>query len=254
MGGGSVRPGPQAIALTATGTGYAYRISGGVTCGRRKFIDLVVTGQFTPAADGSFSATGRVRSPGLIRRRSLTGSYQLTGTMTGPTSASGNITTTARLKRGGKRLKCHVDRGEWSARAQAQLRGTHVAGPLAGPLFGTTSQHQGLFSYPVVLHPWKRGQVYMVWEAGTRCTRGVRLFPFVNVTPAMRPNAQGQFHVRERFSVQYADGLTRFTETSTGQLLSDGAAGFVRLRETRLRQGRVLTRCDSGTVGWTAVP
>src|SRR5690242_7746073 len=185
-GGGSTGTGGLLVSLSPVAEDYVYRISTAAACTRKVGLALVMKGRFTPGAGGTFSASGPVRAPLLGRGRHVSGRYRLTGTIASPSNASGSLSASVRFRRFGKRYRCRIDGGAWSVRQPAMPAGSPLTTPLGGPLFGITSQsQQGVLEYSVVVHPWKpAGRIFLVWEAATHCTHGVKVFPFVEFTPS----------------------------------------------------------------------
>jgi hypothetical protein len=92
------------------------------------------------------------------------------------------------------------------------------------------------------------------WNAIARCGRGPRE-RLVNFTPATRIGTAGGFLRKERFTVRYTDAVVRYRVRFGGRFLADGASGRLRMRAAVMdRRRRVLTRCDTGTRNWHALP
>jgi hypothetical protein len=254
LGGGSV--GTEALTASFSNVApgeWAFRLNTTATCPGHIRPGLVLSGRFALGSDGPFSYTGKVKAPQLASNAHLHGRFKLMGTMTTGATATGTVSGRITLRYRKSSGKCRLFGGQWAVRAVGHPAGSPLTAPLSAPLFGTTSS-QARPAYSVVVHPLKGRKVFVVWMTDVSCSRPARPFPFGNFTPALKVDARGRFQVHERFSVRFVDGVTRFRADTAGQLLSDGAVGTIRLRETLYKFGRTINHCDSPRLTWTAVP
>ena len=188
------------------------------------------------AADGTFSVdTGR----GNPRRET---EIAMSGQVVGPV-ASGTVQATVTIRRRGRVVeKCDSGVREWNARAAGA-----VAAP-AGAFYGLTSQ-----TSPLVLSVAGSRVRVAAFEYGASCRRSG--FEWENITPGGRLAADGTFSLRERFSRTFAEGRERFRVKVDGQVTATGATGTLSVTTVlRSRAGRVIDRCNTGRLAFTALP
>jgi hypothetical protein len=244
------------VAIVVDDTIVSFRVDGGATCPGHDQQQIVLAGQSQQLGDGSFAATSVPIGVGTAGE-SLTGHFTITGRVTDH-GIDGTIETTVKRTKHGHTAACQV-RGlnaPYTTRNAPAPAGAPSAGPLAQPLFGTTKEDMGNAFGSVAVFPWKpAGRIYMVWVVRGRCSRGFHADPFINLTPPMRLGPQGAFARHERFTLRLLDANVHVRADTTGTLLTDGAQGVVRLRQTvSSLHGRRLGRCDTGRVAWSAVP
>jgi hypothetical protein len=192
--------------------------------------------QIGPAADGTFSVdVGR----GTPRRET---EIEMSGQIVGPV-ASGTVRATVTIRRGGRVVdRCDSGVREWNARAAGA-----VAAP-AGAFYGLTSQ-----TFPLVLSVAGSRVRVAAFEYGAQCRRSD--FEWENITPGGRLAADGTFSLRERFSRTFAEGRERFRVKVDGQVTATGATGTLSVTSVlRSRGGRVIDRCSSGRITFSALP
>jgi hypothetical protein len=130
------------------------------------------------------------------------------------------------------------------------------AKPAARAFLGGTSAF-ALFdgiAAPVMLRVSNNGsKVASQWTIDAKCGKGPSEH-LVNFTPGMRIRPDGSFSRAERFSLRYTDAFVRYRPVFSGHFTSDGASGTLRLRASiyNRRHTKLLTRCDSGVIGWNA--
>lgn len=202
----------------------------------------------TPAADGTFrfAATVRIRTgtPGLRQISRMTVAGRI-----GTTSAFGTATAKVRFRRHG-RIVAHCASGTDNWQARAAVAGTTPAPPRAlGAYYGTTSQSPRAI---VVRVANAERVATAVFEYRMTCRNGV--FISENVTPAGGIAADGTFHLRERFTLPFADGNLRFRVAVDGQFTTNGVSGTLSVRAVFRRRGggRVLDRCATGPTTFAA--
>jgi hypothetical protein len=196
------------------------------------------------AADGTFTFedTERARRPGGVRQVSK---VTVSGQIVGPV-ASGTVRAEVTFRRRGRVVEqCDSGTREWNARAAGS-----VATP-AGAFYGLTNQTGRPF--PVVLSVAGSRVRVAAFEYGARCRRGG--FEWENITPGGRLAADGTFHLRERFTRRWDEGVERYRVQVDGQVTATGATGSLSVT-TVLRSpgGRVIDRCTTGRRTFTALP
>ena len=239
----SVRRANQQLTLIAfrmadDGTGRAtVKVAAG--CGVAK-----TTRDVALAADGTFGlqVTENDRVGGGVRQRS---EIKLTGQMVGPV-ASGTVRARVTFRRRGRVVdRCASGDRAWNARAAGA-----VAAP-AGAFYGLTAQTGRPF--PLVLSVGGARVRAAAFEYGMGCRRGG--YEWENITPGWRLAADGTFSLQERFSRTWREGRERFRVRVDGQVAATGVSGTLSVRSVlRSRSGRVIDRCGTGRIAFTALP
>jgi hypothetical protein len=201
-----------------------------------------------PAAEGSFrfAATVRTRTttPGVrqISRMRVAGRI-------GATSAFGTATAKVRFRRHGRTVaRCASGTDNWQARAA--VAGTAPAPPrVLGAYYGTTSQSPRAMVIRVA-----NAERIATAAFQYRMTCGNREYDSENVTPAGGIAADGTFHLRERFTLRYAEGNERYRVAVDGRFTTAGVSGTLTVRSVLRRRGggRVLDRCTTGPTTFAA--
>jgi hypothetical protein len=256
FGGGAVsRAGDNVVSFVRDVAGrLVFRVDAGAICPGSDVEEIALTGHATPNPDGTFSAAGAIASTGAFGEK-LRGRFSMAGTAA-VQRIDGKLTTTLERTRKRKAASCQVRglNGSFATRAPAAPSGA-TRQSLSAPLYGTSSGAVGDVYGSVLVRPARQaGRIYLVWSSDGRCDHGDAK-PVVDVTPAMRVDTHGAYSRHEQFTESFADSQNSFRADTTGRLLADGASGTVRLRQTvRSSRGKLLRRCDTGTLRWTASP
>jgi hypothetical protein len=256
FGGGTVsRAGNNVVSFVRDdGGNLVFRVDAGAICPGNDVEEIALTGHATPNPDGTFVAAGAIASTGAFGEK-LAGRFSMAGTAS-VQRIDGRLTTTLKRTRKGKTASCQVRglNGSFATRAPATPSGA-TKQTLSAPLYGTSSGAVGDLYGSVVVRPsTQAGRIYLVWSSDGKCDHGDAK-PFVNTTPAMRVDKHGAYSRHEQFTESFADSQVSFRADTTGRLLTDGASGTIRLRQTvRSPRGKLLRRCDTGTLRWTAAP
>jgi hypothetical protein len=212
-------------------------------CGRYGFFSKVVR----PAADGTFRSTDRTRFGNRrVDRMTITGRFD-------GTSASGTLRASVTLRRGsGSVRRCRSPRIPW------QMRMAAPPGPPAPPQAGAT--YHGLTSQrdKVQAHPF----LLRVDDTGTALT--TVFFTFIrdcrrpsyymyNFSPRTKIAPDGTFSIRERSTLRRPGERERFRDQIDGHFTAGGVVGTFRIRSVIRRKGRVIDRCDTGPLTFSAV-
>ena len=237
------------IALQPRGDRMALRFDTTLRCGRQTF---EAVGRTLAPFDGSaFSAHGASRVRGLGLRYA----WELNGVLSGQT-VTGELRIAGVRHRGTRRIRCtrHPSR-RFHARVTTPPTGAPASAHPAAEYLGMSAIRIGGLPGPVVLRTTRDGRkVAARWNAIARCGRGPRE-RLVNFTPATRIGTAGGFLRKERFTVRYSDAVVRYRVRFGGRFNADGAAGRLRMRAVIMdRQRHLLTRCDTGTRSWHALP
>jgi hypothetical protein len=188
------------------------------------------------AADGTFSLDVGRGSP---RRET---EISLSGQIVGPV-ASGTVRAIVSHRRNGRVVeRCDSGDRTWNARAAGA-----VAAP-AGGFYGLTAQ-----TAPLVLSVGDGRVRVAAFEYGMGCRRGG--YDWENITPGGQLAADGTFSLRERFSRTWREGRERFRVRVDGQVAATGVSGTLSVTSVlRSRRGRVIDRCSTGQIAFTAIP
>ena len=211
------------------------------------------TGPVTLNPDGTFAfrRTVRDRLGDGIRR---TARIRMTGRVVG-TAATGTAVARLSFRRHGRvTAKCSSGTRTWQARVAASLGAPAPARPNAG-YYGFTSQQAGRV-WPLVLKVDATGRriTTAAFDYRHRCSSG-KTYELDNVTPGGAIAADGTFHLRERFTLHYAEGNERYRVAIDGRFATDGMTGSLSVRSVlRSRRGRVLDRCTTGQTTFAATP
>jgi hypothetical protein len=194
------------------------------------------------AADGSFAFTATVRDRAPEDRRvHRIARVKVSGNVIG--AVRGTVSATIRLVRRGRTVdRCSSGARAWQARAAA-------AEPVAGPAHPATAYY-GLTAQPARPHALVlrvgSGRVQtLAFQYRLPCTD--RVVETDNVTPGGAIAADGTFHLRERFTVHYANGDERFRVKVDGRFTTGGANGTLSVRSTFGQD-----HCATGAVSWAA--
>jgi hypothetical protein len=235
--GPSIQVAGEAIATCAGGTSVDERlivrtsVSGGVFTGvatRTYRVSSVETRLVRMAASGAVAdgiAHGALRLAVLVRRR------------------------------GRPPVSCDSHNQSWEARAVPVAVGTPGRPAPGAGYYGATTQPGRYLPYPVALKVSASGtQVdFAIYRLRRRCHGAVSDEVANNSPPAaIRPD--GSFSVTQRYSQRFTDSIEEFTFVFAGRFGAGGAGGSLRgssvLRD--LRTHKVIGRCDSGPLAWTA--
>ena len=204
-------------------------------------------------SDGTFAFRKTVRDRiGNGARR--TTRIRMAGLVAGNV-ASGTVSARLSFRRHGRVTgKCSSGTRNWQARVPAPLGAPSPARPNAG-YYGLSSQ-QGGRVWPIVVKVSASGRRVStaVFEYRHRCRSG-NVFDFDNLTPGGPIAADGTFHLRERFTIHYAEGNERYRVAVDGRFQADGLSGTLSVRSVlkSRRSGRVLDRCTTGAhTSWAA--
>lgn len=196
------------------------------------------------AADGTFTlqVTEDARVGSGVRQRS---EITLTGQMVGPV-AGGTVRARVTFRHRGRVVeRCDSGDREWSARAAGAVA------EAAGAFYGLTAQTGR--PLPLVIGVADSRVRVAAFEYRMRCRRGG--YEWENITPGGRLAADGTFSLRERFSRTWREGRERFRVRVDGQVAATGVSGTLSVTSVlRSRGGRVLDRCSTGRVNFTALP
>jgi hypothetical protein len=248
-GGGiapSLRRGGVSMSLAHDGDAVRARASITVSCRGLSIPNTVVLARGTAAGTTVFARGSAV----VVRRLRL--HFRLTGSV-----AADRITAAAtlRLRRraGGPRGCERIGSFPVVLRREGVPTG-EPARPAPRTIWrGVTAQRADGVRLPLQVAVAGDGRVVARWHADLRCG-GFRL-PVDNWSPPVRVGADGAFVKRERFRLRYRDGIVeRYRMVFRGRFLTDGVTGTLRARLTASRRGRLLGRCDSGTVPYSALP
>lgn len=210
-----------------------------------------MTGPIQLAADGSFAFAGSVRGSlgNGVRRRTR---IRMSGRVVGG-AASGTVS--ARLtftERGHVTARCRSGSRTWQARAAAAQPA--AAAPQPGGYYGFTSQGAGRpFPFVLKVDAAARRVRTAVFDYRQRCKR--RAFEFDNITPGAAIAADGTFHLRERFTIHYAEGNERYRVAVDGRFTTSGVNGALSVKSVlrSRRSGKVRDRCDTGPTTFAAL-
>jgi hypothetical protein len=237
------------IALQPRGDRMALRFDTTLLCGRQTF---EAVGRAPAPFDGSaFSARGASRVRGLGLRYA----WELDGVLSGQT-VTGELRIAGVRRRGARRIRCTRHQARpFQARIGTAPAGAPASARPAAQYLGMSDIRIGGLPGPVVLRTTRDARkVAARWNAIARCGRGPRE-RLVNFTPATRIGTAGGFLRKERFTVRYSDAVVRYAMRFGGRFNADGAAGRLRMRAVVMdRRRHVLTRCDTGTRSWHALP
>jgi hypothetical protein len=141
--------------------------------------------------------------------------------------------------------RCDSGARAWNVRAAG-------ASTAAGAAYhGLTSQAARPFGF--VLSAGASRVRVAAFDYRMRCRRGG--FEWENVTPGGRIAADGTFSLRERFSRTWQQGRERFRVKVDGQVTATAVTGTLSVSSIlRSRGGRVIDRCTTGRLTFSAVP
>lgn len=223
-------------------------------CGSGAAVDERAILRTGTAADGAFSAsiTRHYRLSPTERRSVRLG---VTGRIAG-TAASGGLRVIVIVRRTGRAaVRCDSGMQAWQARSVPAVV-VPSGPPRAGArLFGATAQGGRYLSYPVVLGVSADGSRLSaaIFRVRRQCSGAASEDVSNNVT-AVQLAADGSFATVQRYSQRFPDAVEYFAFTFTGRVTATGASGLLRVRSVlrHPRTRRLIGRCDSGTVGWSA--
>jgi hypothetical protein len=208
-----------------------------------------LTSRVRLGADGSFAlaASTRTRLGNGVRRRAR---FRMSGRVVGGT-ASGTASVRLTYTRHGRvTARCRSGTRTWQARAAAAQ--PTAAAPQPGGYYGFTSQGVGR-PFPFVLTVAGGRVRTAVFDYRQRCKR--RSFEFANITPGAAIAADGTFHLRERFTIHYAEGNERYSVAVDGRFTTSGVSGSLSVKSVlrSRRSGKVRDRCDTGPTTFAAL-
>lgn len=220
-----------------------------IRCLNGRSAEVEGVGRGPLAADGTFSVTytrGRLQlttSKGFRRNVTVTGRVvggEIRGRIEATASGDG-----ARGCRGAF---------DYVARVTPEL-GTESAPPPAGrTLIGKTSRVPG-GPFAFNLRVSANGEAISHLVTGSRYScRKLRPYQETNYSPPTPIRADGTFRKVERFKVRFSDVVDSVTITTTGRFVAGGATGTWRAQAvSRSREtGRIVDRCGTGQVTWSA--
>jgi hypothetical protein len=255
FGGGtptdSIRRAPRQLTLVGirTATGGAARVWVRVSarCGSAGLVEPVRLD-----ANGTFAikATTRGRLPNGVRRRAR---FTMSGrVVNGVASGTASLRLTF-TRRGRVTARCRSGPRTWHARVAA-AQPTPAAPRANAGYYGFTSQGAGRpFPFVLKVDPAARRVRTAVFDYRQRCKR--KGYEFANITPGAAIAADGTFHLRERFTLRYAEGNERFRVAVDGRFTTSGVSGTLSVRSVLRSRGggRVLDRCATGSTTFAAV-
>jgi hypothetical protein len=200
-------------------------------------------------ADGSFALAATTRAPrgNGVRRRAR---FRMAGQVVGGTASGTASVRMTFTRRGRVTARCRSGARPWQARAAAAEPTPAAAQP--GGYYGFTSQGVGR-PFPFVLKVDGGRVRTAVFDYRQRCRR--RSFEFANITPGAAIAADGTFHLRERFTIHYAEGNERYHVAVDGRFTTNGVSGTLSVKSLlrSRRSGRVRDRCDTGPTTFAAL-
>jgi hypothetical protein len=252
-GGGALRPDKpgrltrgEGWTWARVGTDGRARIGGAfhATCGPARF-----DAEVTLAPDGSFRFTRerRFTTVGLRIRAVVTVRGRFDGT-----GASGTLVGHLRSRGADGRVRRCSTRGPWQLRMPAVAATPAPAQP--GAVYRGLTSQQGDVPRPYLLGVTRRGRVETtVFEYKMVC--GKLAYATNDVSPGARIRPDGTFRVRERFTLGSRRIAERVRVRIDGGFRAGGVAGTVRVRSVvrNRRTGRLIDRCDSGSLTFAAV-
>lgn len=252
--GGHVSPGRSSVGssevglrVDPAGANVAIRAVASIPC-RRDGSEGAASGAGPLAPDGSFRVT-------LSRRtqRAVQG-FRATLVAAGRIAADRVSGTLQVVSRQNGRVRC---RGSvpFSARTAPALSEQPAPPPAGAVLLGRTSARAGgpfALNLRVNAAGNRIERVVVGYRVGCRSDRGLEE---TNYSPPMAIRPDGTFTHTERFTLRFRDADERVTVVTTGRFVDGGAIGTIRARAVaRTRRGRLVERCDSGTLRWSAAP
>jgi hypothetical protein len=250
-GAGSVPDGSSEIGIKVDGSGTRATVRAVAVraCSRGRSTEGESAGTVTVAPDGTFSGA-------LTRRRQARAvGFSIRVTVAGRIEAgraTGSIRVVTR-RRGRPYCSGEVP---FDARPAPVLSGDPAPVPAGAVLVGRTSGRSGGpfgFNLRVSADGRRIERVVTTWREGCRA---VRRTEETNYSPTIAIRPDGTFTKTERFTVRFSDATQRVTVVTTGRFVAGGATGTLRARSTARsrRTGRVIDRCDTGALTWSAVP
>lgn len=226
-------------------------------CAGSRAIDARLSLRTAVAADGSFRGHA-TRTYRVNASESRTLSLEVSGRVIDARRAAGALRLGAvRRRRRLAVVHCTSGPQPWEARSIVGAT-TGPPEPLAGvSYYGATRQPRAELPFPLALHvSGDRTRVdTAVFRVFRRC-RGVSSQDVANDAPPTAIRQDGTFSLVQRYSQRFTDSIEAFTFRFAGQFATLGARGTLRATSILrgLRTHRVIGRCDSGTVAWTATP
>lgn len=255
--GGSIGPGSSdqrvgtsELGFRVVGSRITIRGAAVIRCRRNGPTEVEGAGSGPLNPDGTFRVTfgGRRLQPttaGPGYRRRIVVSGQVRGG-----EIVGRLEATAT---GGGLRGC---RGAFDVLARtAPALGTDPAPPPAGrTLIGMLATPRGPFAVNLRVGPTGGRITHFIAGARYTCRRIRRPFQETNYSPPFRIAADGTFRFVERFRIRYRDAIERVAVTTEGRFVAGGAVGTWRARAyTRSRRtGRIIDRCGTGRLNWSA--
>jgi hypothetical protein len=251
--------------LTAAAPLVAMRVASGrvvlegqaiARCAGRSPVEDYVVLRTLVDPNGSFRGHG-VRTYRVSATESRSVSLTASGVLVDPGRAAGSLRLRILVRRRGRPLvRCSSDTQHWEARS-ASGPASGPPAPLAGVSYYGAIAQRGLLPFPLALHVSQNGArvdaaVYRLYR---RC-RGVSSRDIANDAPPAAIRPDGSFATVQRYSQRFVDAIESFTFRFAGRFSTMGVGGTLRATSILrgLRTRRVMGRCDSGTVTWTAVP
>ena len=247
FGGGALRTlgspfaaGNMVIGLSSA-DGSSVQVSATVVAG-------CASGTFTVTApvapDGAFSAFG------TVTQASVRTSYALRGTLTDNPSG----TVTARFARGAQR--CSATGVQWQARRAAPGYGLPAIVLPSATLRGLSEQRHRGAPRGIVLRIAADGRRVSraIYGVSMRCSDGSTSPAFDLPRDALDILADGRVSDREEGTRHTRSTIMRYTERFAGTIGSEGAQGMfsAELSVRRRATGKLIVRCRSGIVRWSA--
>lgn len=252
--GGSIGPGGAANPVGTSELGF--RIAGSrivvrgavlMGCRRGRTAEAEGRGAAPLNPDGTFRVTfGRRRlqphDPRFRRRVVVTG--QVRGQeIAGRAEATG---------RGGGVRGCRAA-SDYVARTAPALPGDAAPPPGGATLIGMNSSRGGPFGVNLRVSADGSRITQFVASARFRCRR-LKPYHETNYSPPISVNPDGTFRFVERFRVRYRRVVDRVRVVTEGRFVNGGAVGTwqTRSRSRSKRTGRIVDRCTTGRLDWSA--
>jgi hypothetical protein len=251
--GGALTSAAPLVSVRVADVGSGVEVAGEaiVRCAGGSAVDerLVVRTHLTPA--GTFAGTA-TRSYRVSSKETRSVRVTVAGKIVG-SRVDGTLRIAANVRRTKERpLACDSRDQRWAARGVPVAVGA-PGGPVPGTYYGATTQRGRYLPYPVALRVSPGRVDAAIYRLRRRC-RGAVSDEIANNSPATPIRPDGSFSLVQRYSQPFTDAVEYFTFRLSGRFFAAGARGTVRstsvLRD--LKTGKVIGRCDSGSLVWTA--
>ena len=254
--GGSIGAGTASNPVGTTELGF--RVAGSritvrgvalLRCRQNKTSEVEGIGSGPLNPDGTFRVTFSRRrlQPSTIRGR-YTRRVVVSGQVAGG-EIRGRLEATAN----GREVRDCSGAFDYVARSAPALAGDPAPPPANGTLIGMTNGRGGPFALNLRVSPDGTRITQLVAGARYTCRR---LLPYheTNYSPPFTVNPDGTFRFVEKFRVNFRDAVERVTVTTEGRFVAGGATGTWQATTVARskRSRRVVDRCNTGQVGWSA--